>query len=422
MTDLPHHFRAAGSALWPPYAPLTTTEAPVVVATRDCHLQLADGRELIDGVASWWTACHGYNAPAIAEAVRAQLDAMPHVMMGGLAHPQALRLAERLRALLGGEFARAFFCESGSVSVEVALKMAVQYWLNQGERGRTRFLAFRDGYHGDTFGTMGLCDPDAGMHRRWQGILPQALVAELPRDEASAQALDTLLAERGTEIAAIVVEPLVQGAGGMRFHSPQTLQRLRALADRHGLLLVFDEIFTGFGRTGEMFAFQHAGVAPDIITLSKALTGGTLPLAATVANRKVEAAFLDDDPARALMHGPTFMGNALACAAANASLDLFEQAPRLAQARRLQTRMEAGLAACRDLPWVADVRCLGAIGVVELTEVRDLKALRARFIERGVWLRPFGRVVYLTPALVMDDASLARLMETVREVLGSGAP
>ncbi|MFY2564626.1 adenosylmethionine--8-amino-7-oxononanoate transaminase [Achromobacter ruhlandii] len=409
--------------IWQPYAQMKTATPPLpVVRSHGSRLELADGRQLIDGVASWWTACHGYNHPHIAQAVRAQLDAMPHVMFGGLTHEPALTLARRLAALLGPGLDRVFYTDSGSVAVEVAMKMAVQFWLNQGERGRSRFLAFRGGYHGDTFGTMAVCDPDEGMHSLFRGMLAEHDIVDLPRDDAAMARLDAFLETRGPQLAGILVEPLVQGAGGMLLHDPEVLRRLRRLADRHGLLLIFDEIFTGFGRTGTLFAFEQAGIRPDIITLSKALTGGTLPLAATVASSRVFDAFWSDDPSHALMHGPTFMGNALACAAANASLDLFESEPRLAQARALSSALAAGLAPCRELAWVRDVRVLGAIGVVELNRIDDREALKRRLVEAGVWVRPFGNVVYLTPALTIAPDELDTLMRAVIAVLRAQRP
>lgn len=409
--------------IWLPYAQMKTATPPLpVVRSHGSRLELADGRQLIDGVASWWTACHGYNHPHIARALREQLDAMPHVMFGGLTHEPALTLARRLAGLLGPGLDRVFYTDSGSVAVEVAMKMAVQFWLNQGERGRSRFLAFRGGYHGDTLGTMAVCDPDEGMHSLFRGMLAEHDIVDLPRDDAAMARLDAFLETRGPQLAGILVEPLVQGAGGMLLHEPQVLRRLRRLADRHGLLLIFDEIFTGFGRTGTMFAFEQAGVRPDIITLSKALTGGTLPLAATVASSRVFDAFWSDDPSHALMHGPTFMGNAMACAAANASLDLFESEPRLAQAQALSVALARGLAPCRELPWVRDVRVLGAIGVVELDRIEDREALKRRLVEAGVWVRPFGNVVYLTPALTIAADELDTLMRAVVAVLRAQRP
>lgn len=409
--------------IWLPYAQMKTVTPPLpVVRSHGSRLELADGRSLIDGVASWWTACHGYNHPHIAQAVRAQLDAMPHVMFGGLTHEPALTLARRLAGLLGPGLDRVFYTDSGSVAVEVAMKMAVQFWLNQGERDRSRFLAFRGGYHGDTFGTMAVCDPEDGMHSLYRGMLAEHDIVDLPRDDASYAALDHYLQARAPQLAGILVEPLVQGAGGMLLHEPDVLRRLRKLADRHGLLLIFDEIFTGFGRTGTLFAFEQAGIKPDILTLSKALTGGTLPLAATVASNRVFDAFWSDDPAHALMHGPTFMGNALACAAANASLDLFESEPRLAQAQALSVALAAGLEPCRELPWVRDVRVLGAIGVVELDNITDREALKRRLVDAGVWVRPFSNVVYLTPALTIDGDDLATLIRAVVAVLRQQRP
>lgn len=409
--------------IWLPYAQMKTAAAPLpVTRSHGSRLALADGRELIDGVASWWTACHGYNHPHIAQAVRAQLDAMPHVMFGGLTHEPALTLARRLANLLGPGLDRVFYTDSGSVAVEVAMKMALQYWLNQGERGRGRFLAFRGGYHGDTFGAMAVCDPNEGMHSLFRGLLAEHDIVDLPRDDAAMARLDAFLDTRGPQLAGILIEPLAQGAGGMLLHSPDVLRRLRQLADRHGLLLIFDEIFTGFGRTGTMFAFEQAGVRPDIIALSKALTGGTLPLAATVASNRVFDGFWSDDPSHALMHGPTFMGNALACAAANASLDLFETEPRLEQARALSVALAEGLAPCRALAWVRDVRVLGAIGVVELDAIHDREALKRRLVEAGVWVRPFGNVVYLTPALTIEPDALDLLIRAVVEVLHARRP
>jgi adenosylmethionine---8-amino-7-oxononanoate aminotransferase len=416
----PQWYTAGLGHVWLPYAQIKTESPPLAVASaHGSRIKLADGRELIDGVASWWTACHGYNHPHIRAAVERQLAEMPHVMFGGLVHEQALRLARRLIRLAGpSQLDRVFFSESGSVAVEVALKMAVQYWRNKGMGSRTRILAFHGAYHGDTTGAMAVSDPQDSMHAAFHGILPEQITMELPADAASAAAFEAVLARRAQDIAAIIVEPLVQGAGGMLFHDGQVLRTLRAAADRYELLLIFDEIFTGFGRTGSMFAFQAAGVVPDIITLSKALTGGTLPLAATIASRKVFEAFWSDDPTRALMHGPTFMANALACAAANASLDLFEREPRLDQVAEISLALAEGLAPCRKLPGVTDVRVKGAIGVVELNRIENLDDLRQRFIEKDVFIRPFGSVVYLTPAFTIAEDDLSVLTDTVQSVLG----
>jgi adenosylmethionine---8-amino-7-oxononanoate aminotransferase len=416
----PAWYEAGLAHVWLPYAQMKTVRPPLpVVHTQGCRIVLADGRELIDGIASWWTACHGYNHPHIREAVEHQLARMPHVMFGGLAHEGALTLARRLAALMPGDLERVFFSESGSVAVEVAMKMAVQYWLNRGVRTRKTFLAFKGGYHGDTTGAMAVCDPDAGMHALFHGLLPEHYVVDLPQDEESTATFEGTLERHSDELAGIIVEPLVQGAGGMLFHDAATLQRLRAAADRYQLLLIFDEIFTGFGRTGSMVACETAGVVPDIITVSKALTGGTLPLAATIARRHVFDAFWSDDSMHALMHGPTFMANALACAAANASLDLFEREPRLRQVAEIADALERGLAPCRGLPGVRDVRVKGAIGVVELERIGDLDRLRARFVEQGTFIRPFGNIVYLTPAFTITEEELAMLTGAIAKVLST---
>jgi adenosylmethionine-8-amino-7-oxononanoate aminotransferase len=311
-----------------------------------------------------------------------------------------------------------FFTESGSVSVEVGLKIALQHAMITGRRHATRFLSFRGGYHGDTLATMPLCDPEEGMHAMYAGVFNPAVLADLPEDAASTAALDRLLADSARELAAVIVEPLVQGAGGMKMHGPETLRTIRRLCDRHGVLLIFDEIFTGFGRTGTMFAMEQAGVTPDILCLSKALSGGTLPLAATLASRAVAQVFEGSNhPAAVLMHGPTYMANALACAAANASLDLFEQEPRLEQAARICAQMAAQLEPCRGLPGVVDVRVLGAIGVVQLD--RDADILRDRFPPLGVWIRPFRDIVYLTPPLTIGEADLERLTSAIVQVVRS---
>ena len=405
-------------ALWRPYTQMHTAFEPLeAVRTQGAHIHLADGRVLIDGVASWWTACHGYNHPHIAAAVADQLAQMPHVMFGGFTHAPAERLAARLAAMLPGDLNHVFFSDSGSVAVEVALKMAVQLWLNRGVAGRTKILAFRDGYHGDTLGAMSVCDPTEGMHARFGGWLPPQVFADLPRTPDQAATLDALLRAHASDLAAVIVEPLVQGAGGMRFHDAEVLADLARIVRGHGLPLIADEVFTGFGRTGAMFACEQAGVVPDIICLSKALTGGTLALAATVATTEVFEGFLSDDPAFALMHGPTFMANPLACAAANASLDLFEREPRLAQVAYMEMRLKDGLAPCRGRPGVVDVRVMGGVGVVQLNQPPDREALKRAFLDRGVWVRPFGDIVYLTPAFILGDDDLDQLTGTVADIV-----
>jgi adenosylmethionine-8-amino-7-oxononanoate aminotransferase len=416
--QIPQWLADGARHVWRPYTQMKTAlPALPVVRTRGLQIELADGRVLTDGLASWWTAAHGYNHPHILHAMRAQMEAAPHVMFGGLAHKPAYTLATRLAALLPGDLNHVFFAESGSVSVEIAMKMAVQYWINQGVAGRTKFLSFRGGYHGDTFATMMVCDPDEGMHSLFTGVLPEQVIANLPRDEASADALDALLHEHAGDIAAILVEPLVQGAGGMLFHDADTLRRLRALVDRHNVLLIFDEIFTGFGRTGSLFAMEAAGVTPDIVTLSKALTGGVLPLSAAIASAKVFEAFFRDDAGAALMHGPTYMANPMACAAANASLDLFETTPWRQHVARVECGLASGLAPCASLPGVKDVRIKGAIGVVELEREPQRNEVTRAFIERDCWIRPFGRTLYLAPAFVASDEDLARLTGAIFDVV-----
>ena len=406
------------SQLWLPYCQMQTAPAPqTAVRTEGVRIFLQDGRSLIDGTSSWWTACHGYNHPHIRHAVAEQLESMPHIMLGGLVHTPVLRLTDRLARLFPGELNYVFYCESGSVAVEIAMKMAVQYWINQNISGRTRFVSFRDAYHGDTFAAMSVCDPEDGMHRLFKGVLAEQLILELPRSEAELEQFEATIAKHKSGLAGIILEPLVQAAAGMKFHAPEVLAAVADVARRHGLLLIRDDIATGFGRTGTMFACEQASVEPDIVTLSKALTGGTVPLAATVATRRVYDAFLSDHYEHALMQGPTFCGNPLACAAANASLDLFEQEPRLAQAAAIEAQLTDGLAGCRELPGVLDVRVKGAIGVVQLARRPDLDDLRARFIAEGVWVRPFGDVVYLMPPLVIDASDLGRLIEAVNSVV-----
>ena len=403
------------SHVWLPYTQMKTTAAPLPVAsTRGSRITLSDGRELIDGIASWWTACHGYNHPHIRAVLTEQLATMPHVMLGGLVHEPALRLARRLADITPGNLERVFFSESGSVSVEVAMKIAIQYQRQRGHTGRTRFVSFLGGYHGDTLGTMAVADPEEGMHALFNGVLREEVVVALPRTPDEMHAFSSALLRDRDSIAAVLIEPRVQGAGGMLFHDPEVLRGVRKACDEADVLMIADEIFVGFGRLGALFACESADVTPDIMTLSKALTGGTLPLAATVVAGDVFAAFWSERTQDALMHGPTYMGNALACAAANASLDLFEQEPRVEQARAMQAILELGLAPLRRVAGVRDVRCLGAIGVVQLDEPGDLEKLKADFIRQGVWVRPFRDIVYVTPALNIDAGDLDALLEAVR--------
>ena len=405
--------------VWHPYAS-ATSPLPVlpVVSASGVRLTLADGRELIDGMASWWSAIHGYRNPVLDAAVTEQVGAMSHVMFGGLTHEPAVRLAERLVSITPAPLTRVFFTDSGSVAVEVALKMAVQYWSSRGEPARTRMLTVRGGYHGDTLGAMSVCDPQTGMHRLFPG-LPQQLFAERPgcqfdeplADRHTAE-LEGLLVTHKGELAAVILEPVVQGAGGMYFYSPAYLARVRALCDEHDVLLILDEIATGFGRTGELFACEHADVAPDIMCVGKAMTGGYVSMGATLCTEEI-ATVISEGPAGAFMHGPTFMGNPLAAAVSLASIDLLLSHPWQDTVRRISAGLAGGLAAARGLPGVADVRVLGAIGVIELTDPVDLREITPLLVESGVWVRPFGRLVYAMPPYVIDDADLAQLTSSM---------
>lgn len=405
--------------IWLPYTQMKTTPDPLAVASADgVRLTLADGRELVDGISSWWAAAHGYNHPHITAVMKAQIDAVPHVMFGGMVNAPALKLSKRLADMLPGDLSRCFIAESGSVSVEVAMKMAAQYFLNRGER-RSKFVYFRDGYHGDTLATMAVCDPDEGMHGHFEGMLAKNLLADLPRSAEQAEAFKAFLMENASDIAAVVTEPLVQGAGGMVMHGPETLKWIREACDAAGVLFIVDEIFTGFYRTGTRFAIDQAGIVPDMITLSKALSGGVGPLSVCVAREKIFEAFYDDDPDKALMHGPTYMGHALGCAAANASLDLFENEDYAAKAAAISAQMESELAPCRELSNVKDVRILGAIGVVQLKDASTINDLKPRFVEKGVWIRPFRDIVYLTPPLTISAADLSKLTAAITDVLAA---
>jgi len=409
--------------VWHPYAPPVTSPLFEVVEAEGVRLRLADGRELVDGMSSWWACIHGYRHPHIESALKAQLERMPHVMFGGLTHEPAVSLCERLADLAPAGLERVFLSDSGSVAVEVAIKLAFQYWLSLDRPEKQRLLTVRGGYHGDTFATMAVCDPVNGMHDFFSGILPSHYFAERPacrfedpcEDHHLADLADKLAAHRD-QIAAVILEPVVQGAGGMWFYAPDYLRRLRALCDEHDVPLIFDGIATGFGRTGELFGATHAGVSPDIMCLGKAMTGGTLSLAATLANGRIVEAIASGEPG-ALMHGPTFMGNPLACAAAGASLDLLEREPWQARVRAISTSLRAGLEPCRALPGVADVRVLGAIGVVELEQPVDMAVVQPAFVERGVWIRPFGQLVYTMPPFVTGEAELEKIAAAITEVV-----
>jgi adenosylmethionine---8-amino-7-oxononanoate aminotransferase len=400
--------------VWHPYGalPAALPSLPVVSAL-GVRLRLADGRELIDGMASWWCAIHGYRHPTLDGAAHEQLGKMAHVMFGGLTHEPAVTLAQRLTELAPDGLQRVFFADSGSVSVEVAIKLCLQYQRALGRDARTRLLTVRGGYHGDTTGAMAVCDPITGMHSLFAGLLPEHLFAERPPDGFDA-ALDQgwaahvreLAATHADQLAGVIVEPVVQGAGGMRFHSPACVALMREICDEHGLLLVLDEIATGFGRTGRMFACEHAAVRPDVMCVGKALTGGYMTLAATLCTAAVADAVCAGEGG-GLMHGPTFMANPLACAVALASLELLARGDWRGQVEAIEAGLREGLEPARRLSGVADVRVLGAIGVIELESPVDVAAASAASVERGVWLRPFGRLIYAMPPYVTDGEELA---------------
>ena len=409
--------------VWHPYGPMPGQVDPLVVrSAAGVRLQLADGTELVDGMSSWWAAIHGYAHPVLDAAVRVQLGRMSHVMFGGLTHEPAVRLARRLVEITPEPLQHVFFTDSGSVSVEVAIKMCLQYWRSLRRPGKHRLLTWRGGYHGDTFGAMSVCDPDGGMHALWTDILASQVFVPAPPAElqlAYVQLLADTVVRHADELAAVIVEPVVQGAGGMRFHDPRYLHVLREITLAHDVLLVFDEIATGFGRTGMLFAADHAGVSPDVMCVGKALTGGYLTMAATLCTPRVANGISNGEVA-VLAHGPTFMANPLAAAVASASIDLLLGQDWRAEVRRLEAGLRVGLAPARDLPGVVDVRVLGAIGVVQLDHHVDVGAATSAAVARGVWLRPFRDLIYTMPPYITGNDDLARITRGVLAAVAAG--
>lgn len=410
--------------IWHPYAPIPNpVPALPVVGADGVYLQLADGRRLIDGMSSWWCVIHGYNHPELNRALRDQAERFAHVMFGGLTHEPAAQLCASLVGITPEPLQKVFLSDSGSVSVEVAMKMAMQYWQSRGKPGKHRFLALNRGYHGDTFGAMSVCDPVTGMHHLFSHVLPRHLFAPSPACPFDAPCEPEQIAEftrlietHAHELAAVILEPVVQGAGGMNFYSPDYLRQVRELCDRHGVLLIADEIATGFGRTGKLFACEWAGISPDILCLGKSLTGGYLTLAATLCTTDISDTICGGE-AGVFMHGPTFMGNPLACSVANANLALLQSGNWQAQVKGVEQGLRDGLAEAASLTGVREVRVLGAIGVVELETPVDMAAITELFVNQGVWVRPFGRLVYLMPPFVISDKELANLCRGTLDAL-----
>jgi len=410
--------------IWHPYTSIKNpTPTFPVVSAHGVNLQLQDGTSLIDGMASWWAAIHGYNHPDLNSAVNSQLQNMSHIMFGGLTHEPATQLAKTLIDLTAAPLEYVFFADSGSIAVEVAIKMAMQYWLAQGKQNKKRLLTIKKGYHGDTFGTMAVCDPVNGMHHMFEGLLAEHLFAEAPQcqkdenwDDNDIASFRHLLSQHQDEIAAVILEPLVQGAGGMRVYCPEYLRQVRKLCDEYKVLLILDEIATGFGRTGSLFAYQQADIVPDILCLGKALTGGYMTLAATLTSAKVSAGIAADGSG-VLMHGPTFMANPLACSVANASIQLLLDSPWQEHIQKIEKQLQQELTVCAEFSAVKEVRVKGAIGVLELNQQVDIHWLQPRLVELGVWIRPFSNLLYIMPAYIMQPDELSKLTTAMRIVV-----
>jgi len=410
--------------IWHPYSAMHS-DIPVyqITSAQGVRVKLADGRELIDGMASWWCAIHGYNHPVLNQAVSKQLEHMAHVMFGGFTHEPAIRLVEKLVEITPQPLSKVFLADSGSVSVEVAMKMAIQYWNARSKKNKQRFVSLRSGYHGDTFGAMSVCDPVTGMHSLFSDVLTQQFFVESPgcqfgetARQQDIDSLESILKQHHEEIAALILEPIVQGAGGMRFYSADYLASARQLCDQYEILMIADEIATGFGRSGKMFACEHADVSPDIMCVGKSLSGGYMTLAATLTTEAVSSTIDSGNPG-VFMHGPTFMGNPLACAVSLASIDLLLGQDWSAEVRRINNALTTGLAICKDFNQVAQVRTLGAIGVVELKSPIDMKSITQQFVDAGVWIRPFGKLVYLMPPYITNDDDLKTLCRVICEVV-----